>query len=59
MASINAKLLEQKKAFNYHWIGLEHQQSSVTSCVNALNNVMQIPSFFFFHKQGQGGEQGL
>ena len=27
MVSINAKLLEQKKAFNYHWIGLEHQQS--------------------------------
>ena len=25
MASINPKLLEQKKAFNYHWIGLEHQ----------------------------------
>ena len=59
MASISAKLLEQKKAFNYHWIGLEHQQSPVTSSVNALNNVMQIPSFFFFHKRGQGGEQGL
>ena len=27
MVSINAKLLEQKKAFNYNWIGLEHQQS--------------------------------
>ena len=25
MASINPKLLEQKKAFSYHWIGLEHQ----------------------------------
>ena len=25
MVSINAKLLEQKKAFCYHWIGLEHQ----------------------------------
>ena len=33
--------------------------ATVTSSVNALNNVMQIPSFFFFHKRGQGGEQGL
>ena len=24
MVSINAKLLDQKKASNYHWIGLEH-----------------------------------
>ena len=52
MASINAKLLEQKKSFNYHWIGLEHQQSPVTSCVNALNNVMQIP---FLGGEGWGG----
>ena len=33
--------------------------ATVTSCVNALNNVMQIPSFFFFHKRGRGGEHGL
>ena len=55
MASINAKLLEQKKSFNYHWIGLEHQQSPVTSCVNAPNNIKQIP----FLGGGGGGGGGL
>ena len=52
MASINAKLLEQKKAFNYHWIGLEHQQSRRDVMCKALNNVMQIP---FFGGVGGGG----
>ena len=32
--------------------------AAVTSCVNALNNVMQIP-FFLGGGGGGGGEQGL
>ena len=45
MVSINAKLLEQKKAFNYHWIGLEQQHGRRDVMCKALNNVMQIPFF--------------
>ena len=49
MGSINAKLLEQKKAFNYHWIGLEHQhghrdvmckRSSEKRCVTTLKTAV-------------------
>ena len=57
MASINAKLLEQNKAFHYHWIGLEHQQSHRDVMCKALNNAMQIP--FFGGGRGGGGELEL
>ena len=57
MASINAKLLEQKKSFNYHWISLEHQQSRRDVMCKALNNVMPIP--FFGGGGGGGGELEL
>ena len=49
MISINAKLLEQKKAFNYHWIGLEHQHGR---CDVMCKRSEQCYANFFF---GGGG----
>ena len=58
MASINAKLLEQKKVFNSHWIGLEHQQSCRDVMCKRSEQCYAI--FFFFPGGGGGeGEQGL
>ena len=62
MASISAKLLEQKKAFNYHWIGLEHQHGH-RDIMCKRSEQCYANSFFFLFLQagggGGGGEQGL
>ena len=52
MVSINAKLLEQKKAFNYHWIGLEQQHGRRD--VMGKRSEQCYANFFFF---GGGGER--
>ena len=51
MVSINAKLLEQKKAFNYHWIGLEQQHGRRD--VMGKRSEQCYANFFF---GGAGGE---
>ena len=53
MVSINAKLLEQKKALDYHWIGLEHQHGR--SDVMCKRSEQCYANLFFF--MGRGGEE--
>ena len=55
MASINAKLLEQKKAFNFHWIGLEHQHGH-RDIMCKRSEQCYANSFFFLFSQAGGGE---
>ena len=55
MASINAKLLEQKKSFNSHWIGLEHQQSRRDVMCKRSE---QCYANSFFGGEGGGGGGG-
>ena len=57
MASINAKLLEQKKAFSYHWIGLEHQHGCRD--IMCKHSEQCYANSFFGVGGGGGGEQGL
>ena len=57
MASINAKLLEQKKAFNYHWIGLEHQHGH-RDIMCKRSEQCYANSFFFLFSQARGGGGG-
>ena len=58
MASINPKLLEQKKAFNYHWIGLEHQHGR-RDVMCKRSEQCYANSFFFWEGGGGGGELEL
>ena len=53
MVSINAKLLEQKKAFNYHWIGLEHQHGRLD--VTCKRSEQCYANSFFGGRAGGGG----
>ena len=55
MASINAKLLEQKKAFNYHWIGLEHQHGHRDIMCKRSEQCYANSFFFLFLQAGGGG----
>ena len=54
MASINAKLLEQKKAFNYHWIGLEHQHGHRDIMCKRSEQCYANSFFFLFSQAGAG-----
>ena len=56
MVSINAKLLEQKKAFNYHWIGLEHQHGRREVMCKCSEQC--YVNFFFLGGGGGGGGRG-
>ena len=58
MASINAKLLEQKKAFNYHWIGLEHQHGHRDIMCKRSEQCYANSFFFLFLQAGGGGGGG-
>ena len=51
----NAKLLKQKKAFNYHWIALEHQHGH--SDVMCKHSEQCYANSFFFWKGGGGEER--
>ena len=55
MVSINVKLLEQKKAFNYHWIGLEHQQSRREVMCKRSEQCYAIYKLLFWGGGGGGG----
>ena len=57
MVRINAKLLEQKKAFKYHWIGLEHQHGR-GDVMCKRSEQCYANSFFLWEGRG-GGELEL
>ena len=52
--SISAKLLEQKKAFNYHWIGLEHQHGHSDIKCKRSEQCYANSFFFLFSQAGAG-----
>ena len=56
MVRINAKLLEQKKAFNYHRIGLEHQHGRHD--VMGERSKQCYANFFLVVGEGGGGGGG-